>query len=73
MEGKIKGTLEEISKQEGTLKGQRQKKEKIIRHIITDQKTPFVARYTLYQQQLAAKHNEVNDLKLQVFSHLLNY
>ena len=65
--------LGEIEKQEILLRHQRKKKDKIIRTIISDQKTPFVARYTLYQQQLASKQREVTDLKLQVFSELLTY
>ena len=65
--------MEDIEHQEALLKGQRDKKEKIIRHIITDKKTPFVARYTLYQQQLASKRNELNDLKQDVLSNLLSY
>lgn len=70
---KIKLVLEEIQGQEVLLRHQRRKKDKIIRHIITDTKTPFVARYSLYQQQLAEKKTEIDELKLEVFGHLLDY
>jgi hypothetical protein len=44
-----------------------------MKSIVSDKKTPFVARYTLYQQQMAEKQREVDGLKIEVFEKLLGY
>ena len=37
-----------------------------------DEKTPFLAKYILGQEQIISKQKEVNDLKINVFSQLLD-
>ena len=71
LEDQIKKTLEEISTQKAKLNEQKRQSSTVEK--IFDRKTPFLTKYILGQEKLIEKQNEVNDLKINVFSQLLDH
>mmetsp|Transcript_20542 Transcript_20542/g.18179 ORF Transcript_20542/g.18179 Transcript_20542/m.18179 type:complete len:136 (+) Transcript_20542:1231-1638(+) len=70
LESKIKEVLDEIGNQKATLNEQK-------RHMSSaeaiSEKAPFLAKYIIGQEQLISKQKDVNNMKINVFSQLLDY